>query len=42
MDGGDGFTLRVANGLSAIDEAEWDACAGPDNPFVSYGFLSAL
>ena len=42
MDGGDGITLRVADRLDAIDEAEWNACAGPDNPFVSYGFLAAL
>src|SRR5271154_5027378 len=42
MDGGDGFTLRVADKLSSIDAAAWDACAGIDNPFLSYGFLSAL
>jgi predicted N-acyltransferase len=42
MDGGDGFTLRVTDKLGGIDAAEWDACAGTDNPFVSYGFLSAL
>ena len=43
MDGdGTGFTLRVAPKLAALDAAAWDACAGPDNPFVSYAFLSAL
>jgi predicted N-acyltransferase len=42
MDGGSGFTLRVVDRLGEIDEAEWNACAGTGNPFVSYGFLSAL
>ena len=42
MDGGDKFTLRVVDRLSAVDAAQWDACAGADNPFVGYGFLSAL
>lgn len=34
--------LRIAHGLKEIPAAEWDACAGADNPFVSYAFLSAL
>ncbi|MFC0283579.1 GNAT family N-acetyltransferase [Camelimonas abortus] len=34
--------LRVAGGVSAIDAASWDACAGADNPFVSHAFFSAL
>ena len=43
MDGdGTGYNLRVTPRLAALDAAAWDACAGPDNPFVSYGFLSAL
>ena len=33
---------RLADGVSAIAAADWDACAGPDNPFVSHAFLSAL
>jgi predicted N-acyltransferase len=33
---------RVASGLVAVDPAEWDACAGTGNPFVSHAFLSAL
>ncbi|HVL71757.1 MAG TPA: GNAT family N-acetyltransferase [Beijerinckiaceae bacterium] len=43
------LTVRVAQGLSAIPAAAWDACAGCDgtsasagNPFVSHAFLSAL
>ncbi len=43
MDGDDTqYSLRVAPKLAAIEAAAWDACAGPDNPFVSYAFLSAL
>jgi uncharacterized protein len=35
-------TIRVLHRLAEIDAAAWDACAGPDNPFVSHAFLSAL
>lgn len=35
-------TLKIITRLSQIDPAGWDACAGPDNPFVSHAFLSAL
>ena len=41
-DSGDSFTLRTVASLTEIEPAAWDACAGPDNPFVSHGFLSAL
>ncbi len=37
-----GATLDTATSLTSVDPAEWDACAGADNPFVSHGFLSAL
>jgi predicted N-acyltransferase len=33
---------RMADGVGAFAAAEWDACAGDDNPFVSHAFLSAL
>jgi predicted N-acyltransferase len=33
---------RMADGIAAFTAADWDACAGDDNPFVSYAFLSAL
>lgn len=33
---------RMADGISAFTAAEWDACAGDDNPFVCHAFLSAL
>ena len=42
MDGSDGLTVRVASGLAEVPAAEWDACAGSENPFVSHAFLEAL
>ena len=33
---------RIAEGVTSIAEADWNRCAGPDNPFVQHGFLSAL
>jgi predicted N-acyltransferase len=35
-------TARIAQGVASIPAAEWDACAGDANPFVSHAFLSAL
>ncbi len=36
------MTVRIAEGIGAIPAADWDACAGDANPFVSHAFLSAL
>jgi len=36
------LTARIASGVATLPAAEWDALAGPDNPFMSHGFLSAL
>ncbi|WP_019052166.1 GNAT family N-acetyltransferase [Sphingobium xenophagum] len=33
---------RIAAGVAELPRAQWDACAGADNPFVSWDFLSAL
>ena len=33
---------RVADSIASLPADQWDACAGPDNPFVSHAFLSAL
>jgi predicted N-acyltransferase len=33
---------KVLAGVSTIGQQQWDAVAGPDNPFVSHAFLSAL
>ncbi len=44
MDDGDrpAFTARVLAGIGEAPAADWDACAGGDNPFVSHAFLKAL
>ncbi len=42
MDGDGQVTVRVVDSIAAIPAAEWDACAGADNPFLSHAFLSAL
>jgi predicted N-acyltransferase len=36
------ITARIADGVASIPSAEWDACAGSGNPFVSHAFLSIL
>lgn len=41
-DGSPSLTLTLHPGIAEIGAAEWDACAGADNPFVSYAFLGAL
>ena len=35
-------TARLADGVAAIPAADWDACAGADNPFLSHAFLSVM
>ena len=41
-DGSIALTLSLHRAIAEIAPAEWDACAGPDNPFVSHAFLAAL
>ncbi len=41
-DGSSTLSLTLHSRIAEIDAAEWDACAGDDNPFVSYAFLSAV
>lgn len=41
-DGAGALRFALADGIGAIDQAAWDACAGAENPFVSHGFLAAL
>jgi hypothetical protein len=36
------IVLKAHDRIAEIPAGEWDACAGPDNPFVSHAFLSAL
>lgn len=33
---------RVVDDIASLPANQWDACAGPDNPFVSHSFLSAM
>ncbi|MFL9839523.1 GNAT family N-acetyltransferase [Sphingomonas sp. ST-64] len=35
-------SARIADGVASIPAAQWDACAGADNPFLGHAFLSAL
>ena len=36
------LSVAIAGSLRRIDRDAWDACAGRENPFVGYDFLSAL
>jgi predicted N-acyltransferase len=35
-------TLRLVGRLADVPAADWDACAGGDNPFLAHAFLLAL
>jgi predicted N-acyltransferase len=37
-----GVVARMGNGIASFDAADWDACAGDGNPFLTHAFLSAL
>jgi predicted N-acyltransferase len=41
-DGSGQFSLTLHKAIGDIAPEDWNACAGSDNPFVSYGFLSAV
>jgi predicted N-acyltransferase len=41
-DGTGALTVRVRPAIAEIAPADWDACAGADNPFLSHAFLDAL
>jgi predicted N-acyltransferase len=36
------FSLSLHSSIHEIDAQDWNACAGDDNPFVSFAFLSAV
>ena len=36
------ITARIAEGVASVPAADWDACAGTGNPFLSHAFLSIL
>ncbi len=41
-DGTPALTLTLHRAIGEVPPGDWDACAGPDNPFVSHAFLSAV
>jgi predicted N-acyltransferase len=41
-DGAPSLTLSLHKAIAEIPAADWDACAGAANPFVSHAFLSAV
>ncbi len=41
-DSGTPTTVQVIGAIDEIAPADWDACAGPSNPFLSHAFLAAL
>jgi len=41
-DGAASYSLSLHPHIAEIPPAEWDACAGAENPFVSHAFLAAL
>jgi uncharacterized protein len=36
------LTVRIADSIGEVSEADWDACAGTDNPTVAHAFLKAM
>ncbi|HEX3066263.1 MAG TPA: peptidogalycan biosysnthesis protein, partial [Dongiaceae bacterium] len=41
-DGREQPVLRLGEGVTGIERAAWDACAGAGNPSLSHDFLAAL
>ncbi|MCZ6466464.1 MAG: GNAT family N-acetyltransferase [Alphaproteobacteria bacterium] len=41
-DGREPATVKVLGSLGEVPAAQWDACAGAGDPFLSHAFLSAL
>ena len=41
-DGSATLTMTLHAAITEVPAADWDACAGDDNPFVCHAFLSAL
>ena len=42
MPDGETRTVQVVGSIHDVPAAEWDACAGTDNPFLSHAFFAAL
>jgi predicted N-acyltransferase len=41
-DSGEAIAIRLVESIETIGADAWDACAGADNPFLTYAFLHAL
>jgi hypothetical protein len=41
-DGADATHIEVVSEIAQVDAAQWNACAGDDDPFVCHAFLDAL
>jgi predicted N-acyltransferase len=41
-DGREAIAVKVHSRIGDIPDSQWDACAGPDNPFLCHAFLNAL
>jgi predicted N-acyltransferase len=39
---GEPVVARIGGGVAEFDAAQWDACAGDGDPFLSHAFLAAL
>ena len=39
---GEPVVARIGEGVASFAAADWDACAGQDDPFLTHAFLSAL
>jgi uncharacterized protein len=39
---GEPVIARIGGGIADFDAADWDACAGGDDPFLGHAFLSTL
>jgi predicted N-acyltransferase len=39
---GEPVVARIASGVASFDAADWDACAGKNDPFLTHDFLSIL
>ena len=42
LSAGEGLRARTLEGVGEIDAAQWDACAGIENPFLAHAFFRAL
>jgi hypothetical protein len=39
---GGALEVKLVQGIEELDAARWDACVGPDQPFLSHAFLATL